>query len=289
MISVDDLSFRYPGAPAPTLDGLSFCVGDGEVYGLLGPSGAGKSTTQRILMGLSAAVLRKGRCSSAQPVESARPRALRADRRQLRTAGRLSAADRAAKTLQLFAALYDRPVRDPMEVLAESISRTPRDQRVDQFSKGMKMRLNLARACCTIPICSFSTNRPRGRTRRAPAHHPRSHQQRSRRAARPSSSPPTTWRRQRRSATASAFSSRGRIAVTGTPEELKRALSASARSKCGSRTARPSRRAASRWRASAAMRSSSHCCARAASSPCTRRKPASTTSSSRRPRPRRAP
>ncbi|MBN2171051.1 MAG: ABC transporter ATP-binding protein [Candidatus Krumholzibacteriota bacterium] len=34
------------------LRGLSLCVGQGEVYGLLGRNGAGKSTTFRILMGL---------------------------------------------------------------------------------------------------------------------------------------------------------------------------------------------------------------------------------------------
>ena len=52
MIRVEDLRFRYPGAAASALDGVSFNVAQGEVYGLLGPSGAGKSTTQRILMGL---------------------------------------------------------------------------------------------------------------------------------------------------------------------------------------------------------------------------------------------
>jgi fluoroquinolone transport system ATP-binding protein len=48
MIDVENLS----GAERPTLDGLSFSIATGEVYGLLGPSGPGKSTTQRILMGL---------------------------------------------------------------------------------------------------------------------------------------------------------------------------------------------------------------------------------------------
>src|SRR5205823_1908627 len=36
----------------PILDGVSFTVTAGEVYGLLGPNGAGKTTTLRMLLGL---------------------------------------------------------------------------------------------------------------------------------------------------------------------------------------------------------------------------------------------
>ena len=54
-----DLRKTYPGrrgAPAvAALDGLSFAVPDGTVFGLLGPNGAGKSTTVRILTTLSRA------------------------------------------------------------------------------------------------------------------------------------------------------------------------------------------------------------------------------------------
>src|SRR5690606_22314221 len=94
----------------------SFEIGQGEVYGLLGPSGAGKSTTQRILMGL-----------------------LRGYRGDVRIFGQpLAALGRdlyerigvsfelpalylrltALENLRLFAALYRRPTRDPLEVLA---------------------------------------------------------------------------------------------------------------------------------------------------------------------------
>jgi len=34
------------------VDGISFCVGDGEVVGFVGPNGAGKSTTMKIISGL---------------------------------------------------------------------------------------------------------------------------------------------------------------------------------------------------------------------------------------------
>jgi ABC-2 type transport system ATP-binding protein len=50
-IAVDDLRKRYDDVQA--LDGVSFAVREGEVFGLLGPNGAGKSTTVRVLVTLT--------------------------------------------------------------------------------------------------------------------------------------------------------------------------------------------------------------------------------------------
>jgi ABC-2 type transport system ATP-binding protein len=50
-IVADDLYKRYKDVQA--LDGLSFAVRDGEVFGLLGPNGAGKSTAVRTLATLT--------------------------------------------------------------------------------------------------------------------------------------------------------------------------------------------------------------------------------------------
>jgi sodium transport system ATP-binding protein len=47
MVEVTELSKAYKDFKA--VEGLSFRVGQGGVYGLLGPNGAGKTTTLRML------------------------------------------------------------------------------------------------------------------------------------------------------------------------------------------------------------------------------------------------
>ena len=50
MIEVENLVRRFGSTVA--VDGISFRVDDGEIYGLLGPNGSGKSTTMKILAGI---------------------------------------------------------------------------------------------------------------------------------------------------------------------------------------------------------------------------------------------
>jgi ABC-2 type transport system ATP-binding protein len=51
-IVVDELEKTYP-KDVRALDGVSFTVREGEIFGLLGPNGAGKSTTVRVLATLT--------------------------------------------------------------------------------------------------------------------------------------------------------------------------------------------------------------------------------------------
>lgn len=48
-VVVENLVKRYRRNPRPAVDGLSFAVRPGEVFGLLGPNGAGKTTTVGVL------------------------------------------------------------------------------------------------------------------------------------------------------------------------------------------------------------------------------------------------
>src|SRR3954470_14720476 len=49
-IRVGDLTKRY--GPVPAVQGVSFEVAPGEIFGLLGPNGAGKTTILECLLGL---------------------------------------------------------------------------------------------------------------------------------------------------------------------------------------------------------------------------------------------
>ncbi|HET7676514.1 MAG TPA: ATP-binding cassette domain-containing protein [Candidatus Limnocylindrales bacterium] len=58
------LGYRYPGAPAPALDGVDLSLGAGECLLVLGPSGSGKSTLAHAIAGLlprGQGALRSGR------------------------------------------------------------------------------------------------------------------------------------------------------------------------------------------------------------------------------------
>ena len=48
-VAVRDLVKRYPKSQVNAVDGISFAVAPGEVFGLLGPNGAGKTTTVGML------------------------------------------------------------------------------------------------------------------------------------------------------------------------------------------------------------------------------------------------
>ncbi len=52
VIVVENLRYRYPHTKKMALDGLDFCVEQGEFIGIIGENGAGKSTLSQAIMGL---------------------------------------------------------------------------------------------------------------------------------------------------------------------------------------------------------------------------------------------
>jgi ABC-2 type transport system ATP-binding protein len=134
--------------PVTALDGVSLAIPVGEVHGLLGPNGAGKTTLVKIL---STVLLPSGGralvCGHDVVTETKSVRPLIGivfgGERGLYT--RLSA----RKNLEYWGALYrlsGAEIRTRSTALLERVGLTERaDQRVEEFSRGMKQRLHLAR------------------------------------------------------------------------------------------------------------------------------------------------
>jgi fluoroquinolone transport system ATP-binding protein len=153
VIDVEDLCVRYPKAEGRAVDGMSFTVEQGEIFGFLGPNGAGKSTTQKVLTQLLARY--EGRVAVlGRPLGT-----WGADyRERIGVCFELPASFAkltAAENLLAFASLYARPVADPVALLEEVGLADHAHQRVGTFSKGMQMRLNLARALVNDPTVLF--------------------------------------------------------------------------------------------------------------------------------------
>jgi fluoroquinolone transport system ATP-binding protein len=153
VIEVDDLSFTYPGAAAPAVHGLTFAVATGEILGFLGPSGAGKSTTQNVLIKLlrsyvgSARVLGREVSGWSQDYFERVGVSFELPSHFLKLTAR--------ENLTYFAALHRRATRTVDDVLDDVDLRADADKRVAKFSKGMRLRLNLARALMHRPEVLF--------------------------------------------------------------------------------------------------------------------------------------
>ena len=145
VLSVDSLSYQYGERLA--VDGLSFHVTRGEIFGLLGPNGAGKSTTIKCIAGLRDDW--QGNMQfSGEPFFPARNQAMR--RRLGFVPQELAIYEglSAKENLVLFAklsGLSGAAMRDAVErslVLSGLESRA--NDLAGKFSGGMKRRLNLA-------------------------------------------------------------------------------------------------------------------------------------------------
>ncbi len=153
IIEVSDLSFTYAGATSPAVRGAGFAVSTGEILGFLGPNGAGKSTTQKILIGLLKEFTGNARVMG----------------RDLRTLGQRYYEDigvgfelpnhylklTAKENLEFFRSLYDGETEDPQALLDMVDLADDGDTRVGAYSKGMRMRLNFARALLNKPKLLF--------------------------------------------------------------------------------------------------------------------------------------
>lgn len=149
-IEVRDLYKRYGGKPA--VDGVSFTVAAGEVFGLLGPNGAGKTTTVECIEGLrhpdrgSIRVLGRDQTGNVPELKARLGVGLQ-------TTGlfpRLTVEE----TLNLYASFFPNPLSTDALIRLVGLGEKAKSL-THNLSGGQKQRLNLALALVNNPDVLF--------------------------------------------------------------------------------------------------------------------------------------
>jgi fluoroquinolone transport system ATP-binding protein len=149
MIDVQNLTFTYIGTKTAAVRDLSFTVQPGEIFGLLGPSGAGKTTTQKVLIRLlrdfrgTVSVLERDLRSWGYDYYEHIGVSFELPNHYSKLTG--------LENLKYFGALYSGNSVEPIKLLEMVGLEEDGDTLVARYSKGMKNRLNVARALAHEP------------------------------------------------------------------------------------------------------------------------------------------
>jgi ABC-2 type transport system ATP-binding protein len=154
-ISVENIVKRYGNFTA--VDGITFHVDDGEIFGLLGPNGAGKSTLIRMMTTLTPATT--GRAVVAGHDVSREPDAVR---RAIGVIPQALTSDidlTVEENLSIYAKLYEVPKADRernIHDLLEAVDLVKwRGAQTKTLSGGMRRRLEIARGLVHNPRIFF--------------------------------------------------------------------------------------------------------------------------------------
>jgi ABC-2 type transport system ATP-binding protein len=156
-VSIAGLGFRYPGGTLPLFKGLDLTIGAGERFGLFGPNGAGKTTLMNLMTGL---------LSFSEGSIRLLGKDIHTKDRSTRSLFGFVPQDFSfyqelspVQNLAFFGAwsgLSGPQIRHRTTELLEILGLTDvRHQRADQFSGGMKRRLNLAIGVIHTPRILF--------------------------------------------------------------------------------------------------------------------------------------
>jgi ABC-2 type transport system ATP-binding protein len=146
LVRVRDLRKLYGGRAV--VDGVSFDVEEGEIFGILGPNGAGKTTTVECIEGLRVPDGGEIEVAGFDPQrEEAQVRALLGA--QLQESG-LHEALKVREAVRLFASFYNDPA-DGDELLELLGLQEHRDVRFGKLSGGQQQRLSIALALIGRP------------------------------------------------------------------------------------------------------------------------------------------
>ncbi|MGV4986012.1 ATP-binding cassette domain-containing protein [Streptomyces sp. NRAIS4] len=146
VIEVTDLRKSYGGRAV--VDGISFAVEEGEIFGILGPNGAGKTTTVECVEGLRVPDGGRVRVAGLDPVADQEKvaKVLGAQLQQSELQAKLTVRE----ALKLYAAFYPRPA--DWRPLAERLGLTAKlGTRFGKLSGGQQQRLFIALALIGSP------------------------------------------------------------------------------------------------------------------------------------------
>ncbi len=150
IIEVKNLTKKYDKITA--VDGISFDVREGEIFGILGPNGAGKTTTLEMIEGLkpitSGVAVLDGHDVTK---ESRMVKSLIGV--QLQSSSFFEGLN-LKELLEVFAALYGRKI-DAMELLREVQLDEKHKSQVKELSGGQKQRFSIAAALVNDPKVLF--------------------------------------------------------------------------------------------------------------------------------------
>jgi ABC-2 type transport system ATP-binding protein len=145
VVRVERLTRRYGTLTA--VDGVSFEIRRGEMFGLIGPDGAGKTTTLRVLLGILGADEGEISTCGLDPIQKRRDLATRVGYLSQRFSlyGDLSVDENIA----FFAEIHDvATYRERRDALLDMVRMTPfRGRLASRLSGGMKQKLALV---CTL-------------------------------------------------------------------------------------------------------------------------------------------
>ena len=157
-ISARSLARRYNGGLA--VDGISFEVAQGEIFGFLGPNGAGKTTMIKMLTGQLQPTSGEARvmgCDVVTQRQALKPQiGVVFDNQNIYE--RMSAHD----NLRFYARLYRVRKARVEEVLAQVGLRGRAKDKTNTYSNGMKQRVLIARALLHEPKVLFLDEPTRG-------------------------------------------------------------------------------------------------------------------------------
>ncbi|MEO6396488.1 MAG: ABC transporter ATP-binding protein [Devosia sp.] len=157
IVEITNLVKTYPapgkgGGRNRVVDGISFSIERGEIFGILGPNGAGKTTTLEIIEALrdmdSGTVLLDGFSVTKDPIAVKQRIGVQLQESEYFDFLTLS------ELLGLFGTLYNRRI-EPLDIL-ELVQLTPKkDARPKQLSGGQRQRFSIALALVNDPDILF--------------------------------------------------------------------------------------------------------------------------------------